>query len=119
MRGVNGSDGILGIMRNIANDEQADGFVTGELMAGGKIRIGDTTIEKDDYTILTNTIIIDGKTVSFPSVADQTVEMTYTHPHSITPDPETKIIKFPKIPVGATLLMMQLEDGGYIVFGEV
>lgn len=107
------------LFQKIAKTTCGDGFIVGVLRRDGDIDIGETAVSKDDYRFLTRTVIIDGVTVTIPSIEDQTVRLTYTHPHGIAPVEETKIIKFPKVPAGSELLMMQLEDGDYIVFGEV
>lgn len=119
MRGVDGASGILEIMGRIAERKQSGSLLTGELLTGGKIRVGDITIEQNDYIILQHTVIINNEKVIYPSIEDHTLTITHTHPHGITPVTETITIKFPKIPVGANLLLMQLDDGVYIVFGEV
>lgn len=94
-------------------------FQTGTLRKDGKIDIGESVIEKEDYHFFEQKITIDGQPVTIPSIEDQTVTLTYTHPHATVPSPETKTITFHGIPAGADLLLMQLEDGDYVVFGEV
>lgn len=91
----------------------------GTLREDGKITVGESIIEKDDYHFFTQKITIDGQSVTIPSIENQTVTLTYTHPHATVPSQETKTIKFHKVPAGTDLILMQLEDGDYAVIGEV
>ena len=121
MRNTNPQGELIELIGDIASKRSADESIgewdVGQLKADGSIDIGESTISKEDYKFLTHTVVINGKTVVIPSIKDQTVEITHTHPS--TGGTEKITIKFPKVPVGADLLMMQLEDGDYIVFGEV
>lgn len=123
MRQNNPQGEFIAMIQQIAarsvNESSAGQFQIGQLRKDGKIDIGESIVEKDDYHFFTQKITIDGQTVTVPSIADQTVTLTYTHPHATVPSQETKIIKFHKIEPGADLLLMQLEDGDYVCFGEV
>jgi hypothetical protein len=121
MKNNNPAGELIGLIKDIAQSGTSTGdrFEIGVLKAGGKIDVNDATLSPGDYTILQSTIIIDGQTAKFPSFEDQTITLTYTHPHATVPSTESKTIKFPKIPVGAELIMLQINDGDYVVFGEV
>ena len=123
MRNNNPQGEFIDVVRQIAqksiNESSAGQFQIGQLRKDGKIDIGESVIEKDDYHFFTQKITIDGQTVTVPNIVDQTVTLTYTHPHAAVPSTETKTIKFHKIEAGADLLLMQLEDGDYVCFGEV
>ena len=123
MRNNNPQGEFIDVVRQIVqksiNESSAGQFQIGQLRKDGKIDIGESVIEKDDYHFFTQKITIDGQTVTVPNIVDQTVTLTYTHPHATVPSTETKTIKFHKIEAGADLLLMQLEDGDYVCFGEV
>ena len=87
-------------------------FMIGEMLTGAQLKVGDVTLARDDYLLLTNEIEVNGKVMKIPYKKRQ--EKTVTTPHG-----GTITVAVPPLKKGDKVLCYQLSDEEFIVFGKV
>ena len=107
--------GRLVAARGRAGKKAADtgeGFLIGEMLTGAQIKVGDLTLARDDYVLLTNDIEINGKVMKIPYKKRQSVTITDYHGTKAT-------IAIPPLKKGDKVLCYQINDEEFAVFGKV
>ena len=93
---------VMGKAGRSATDT-GSGFLIGEMLSGAKIKVGDLTLARDDYLLLTHEIEVNGKTMKIPYKARQ----------------EKGSIAIPPLKKGDKVLCYQINDEEFVVFGKV
>lgn len=86
-------------------------FLIGEMLSGATLKVGDLTLARDDYLLLTNEVKINGKVLRLPYKKEQTV--------TITNQGMTTTITVPPLKKGDKVLCYQISDEEFVVFGKV
>ena len=115
---TNAAAELVQLIRDVAGSTAAAGLVVGEVKSGGSILIGDTIIDSDDYSIVSQTFTFDGDKIILPSFKEQKIE--WTNAIGIrAPEEETHTIIFQPIKPGDNVLLWQNSDGDYILIGKI
>ena len=88
-----------------------NGFLIGEMISGAKVRVGDLTLAREDYLLLTNEIEVNGKVMKIPYKTKQ--EKT------VTVDGGSIKVAIPPLKKGDKVLCYQIIDEDFVVFGKV
>ena len=88
------------------------GFLIGEMLSGAQVRVGDLTLARDDYLLLTHEIEVNGTTMKIPFKKRQSVTITDYHGTTAT-------IAIPPLKKGDKVLCYQINDEEFVVFGKV
>ena len=83
-------------------------FLIGEMITGAQLKVGDLTLARDDYYLLTNEIEVDGTVMKFPYKRRQSVDID----GNVT-------IEIPPLKKGDKVLCCQISDDTFVVFGKV
>ena len=92
--------------------DTGEGFLIGERLTGAQLKVGDVTLARDDYLLLTNEIEVNGKTMKLPYKKRQEVRITHYHGEVIT-------VAIPPLKKGDKVLCYQISDEEFVVFGKV
>ena len=87
------------------------GFLIGEMLSGATLKAGDLTLARDDYLLLTNEIKINGKSLKLPYKREQTINITHLG--------NTTTVTVPPLKKGDKVLVYQISDEEFVVFGKV
>lgn len=102
---------VMGGAGKAATGKQTD-FLIGEMLSGATLKVGDLTLARDDYVLLTNEIEINGKVMKIPYKKRQSVTITDYHGTKAT-------IAIPPLKKGDKVLCYQISDEEFVVFGKV
>lgn len=102
---------VMGKAGRSATDT-GSGFLIGEMLSGAKIKVGDLTLARDDYLLLTHEIEVNGKTMKIPYKARQEKTVTMYHGETVT-------VAIPPLKKGDKVLCYQINDEEFVVFGKV
>lgn len=108
---------LLTVMGN-AGKSAADtgaGFLIGEMLTGAQIKVGDLTLARDDYLLLTHEIEVNGTVMKIPYKKRQE-KVVITH-HGASQ--EKVIVAIPPLKKGDKVLCYQISDEEFVVFGKV
>lgn len=89
-----------------------EGFLIGEMISGAQLKVGDLTLARDDYLLLTHEIKVNGTTMKIPFKRSQSVTITDYHGTRAT-------IAVPPLKKGDKVLCYKLSDETFVVFGKV
>lgn len=92
--------------------DTGEGFLIGEMLTGAQLKVGDLTLARDDYLLLTNEIKVNGKVMKLPFKKEQSITITHYHGETIT-------VAIPPLKKGDKVLCYQISDEEFIVFGKV
>lgn len=92
--------------------DTGSGFLIGEMLTGAQIKVGDLTLARDDYLLLTNEIEVNGTVMKMPYKKKQSVTITHYHGETIT-------VAIPPLKKGDKVLCYQINDEEFVVFGKV
>lgn len=115
---TNAAAEFVQLIRDVAGSTAAAGLVVGEVKSGGSILIGDTIIDSDDYSIISQTFTFDGNKIVLPAFEEQKIEWTNAI-GIMAPAEETHTIIFQPIKSGDNVLLWQNSDGDYILIGKI
>ncbi len=101
---------IMGKAGKKAVDEGA-GFLIGEMLTGAQVRVGDLTLARDDYLLLTNEIEVNGKVMKMPYKSRQA--------KTVTIEGREITVVVPPLKKGDKVLCYQINDEDFVVFGKV
>ena len=87
-------------------------LMIGEMLTGAQLKVGDVTLARDDYLLLTNEIEVNGKVMKIPYKTRQSKTVTTPHGGSIT-------VAVPPLKKGDKVLCCQISDEDFVVFGKV
>ena len=87
-------------------------LMIGEMLTGAQLKVGDVTLARDDYLLLTNEIEVNGKVMKIPYKTRQSKTVTIPHGGSIT-------VAVPPLKKGDKVLCCQISDEDFVVFGKV
>lgn len=96
----------------VQTDTEGDGLIIGEMLTGAQLKVGDLTLARDDYLLLTNEIEVNGKTMKLPYKNRQDIKITHYHGEVIT-------VAIPPLKKGDKVLCCQISDEEFVVFGKV
>lgn len=88
------------------------GFLIGEMITGAQIKVGDLTLARDDYVLLTHEIKVNDKKFKIPYKSTQSITIEHYHGETIT-------ISVPPLKKGDKVLCYQINDEEFVVFGKV
>lgn len=88
------------------------GFLIGEMITGAQLKVGDTTLARDDYLLLMTEIEIDGKILKSPHKKKQTIVINKSGGGEIK-------IDVPPLKKGDKVLCYQISDEEFVIFGKV
>lgn len=114
MGGANPYGRLLAIMGGAGKEaaDLGDGFMIGEMLTGAQLKVGDVTLARDDYMLLTNEIEVNGKVMKIPYKTRQEKVVTTPHGGQIT-------VAIPPLKKGDKVLCYQISDEEFVVFGKV
>jgi len=92
--------------------DTGSGLMIGEMLTGAQLKVGDVTLARDDYLLLTNEIEVNGKVMKIPHKTRQSKTVT-------TPDGGSITVAIPPLKKGDKVLCYQLSDEDFVVFGKV
>ncbi len=92
--------------------ESGQALMIGEMLTGAQLKVGDVTLARDDYLLLTNEIEVNGTVMKIPYKSRQSKTVTTPHGGSIT-------VAVPPLKKGDKVLCCQISDEDFVVFGKV
>lgn len=104
---ANGYVRLLDAIACAKKERPQQGFEIGIVGTGGEIKIDSLTLDKDDYILLTNTLIINEEAVEFPRVKRKEIDAGGIY------------IVVPGLKKGDSVLCYRLDDETYVVLGKV
>lgn len=104
---ANGYVRLLDAIVGAKKERPQQGFEIGVVGAGGEIKIDSLTLDKDDYILLTNELIINGEKVTFPRIKKKKIDAGGIE------------ITVPGMRKGESVLCYRLDDETYIMLGKV
>jgi len=105
---------LMAVMGKAGRDAAEPGpeLMIGEMLTGAQLKVGDVTLARDDYLLLTNEIEVNGKVMKIPYKTRQSKTVTTPHGGSIT-------VAVPPLKKGDKVLCCQISDEDFVVFGKV
>lgn len=91
--------------------DTGEGFLIGEMLTGAQLKVGDLTLTRDDYLLLTNEIEVNGTVMKIPYKARQA--------NTVTIDGRQITVAVPPLKKGDKVLCYQISDENFVVFGKV
>lgn len=104
---ANGYVRLLDAIVGAKKERPQQGFEIGVVGSGGEIKIDSLTLDKDDYILLSNTLIINGEKVEFPCVKKKEIDAGGVY------------IVVQGLKKGESVLCYRLDDETYVVLGKV